>query len=92
MEARREGGREAQAKDADGATPGHWGAQEGHAEVVGTLLKAGADVNAKDAGGRAPLDVAYDNRPADKTEQTEWNDVIELLKQHGAQRSVAEDG
>ena len=59
---------------------------------IQVLLTAGADANAKAGHGLTPLDLAYGKSRADKAEQTKWDDVIELLKRHGAQGGVAEDG
>ena len=42
----------------NGASALHYAASVGHTEIVKLLLKAGADVNAKDFQGRTPLDVA----------------------------------
>ncbi len=42
----------------NGASALHYAAIVGHTEIVKLLLKAGADVNAKDFQGRTPLDVA----------------------------------
>jgi ankyrin repeat protein len=41
-----------------GAAPLHWAALKGRAEMVSYLLSVGADVNAKNAKGETPLDVA----------------------------------
>ena len=49
-------------------------AYEGNIEVVKQQLAAGADVNAKNKGGRTPLDSAI------KSNQTE---TIDLLRKHG---------
>jgi ankyrin repeat protein len=42
-------------RDRSGSTGLHWAAQEGSIEVLEVLLKAGADPNISDDGGRAPL-------------------------------------
>ena len=42
---------------ADG-TPLHYAAANGHKEIVELLIEKGADVKAKDEGGKTPLDVA----------------------------------
>jgi len=50
----------------DGSTtPLHEAAKQGHTEITKLLLQAGADRNAKNANGEAPLDLAKaHNRPA----------------------------
>ena len=42
---------------ADG-TPLHYAAANGHKEIAELLIEKGADVKAKDEGGKTPLDVA----------------------------------
>ena len=64
------------AKDVVGETPLHRAAIGGHLAAAEALLRAGADVGAKGRGGITPLDVAQNN----KHEQ-----VVELLRRHGAQ-------
>ena len=51
-------GANANAKDAIGVAPLHWGAFCGHAGVTGRLLAANADVHVRDQEGRTPLHVA----------------------------------
>ncbi len=90
-------GAAANARDDYGSTPLHRAAWMGHASAADVLLTAGADLHAKADGGRTPLDMACYTPPSTRigrtaAEQTRRNDVFELLKRHGAQRSDAEDG
>ena len=59
------GGLDVHARDKGGYTPLHWvadmGIVDGEREEIATaLIQAGADVNAKDFGGRSVLKVARD--------------------------------
>jgi ankyrin repeat protein len=56
-------------------TPLHYVAKGGYKEIVELLVKSDADINTKDRQGKTPLDYA---RQLDKQE------IIELLKKHGA--------
>jgi len=70
-----EKGADVKKADADGQTPLHIAALNGHMEMVKALIEKGADVNAKmRLVGSTPLDVAVG---------AEKNDVAEYLKQHG---------
>ncbi len=52
----------------DGWTPLFWAAQEGHTEIAGFLLDAGADVNFADSGGFTPLKQAVGEAHLDTVE------------------------
>jgi hypothetical protein len=57
-------GANANARNRDMRTPLHWAASNGNASVVRALVAAGADMEAKNADGETPLEVAnYWNNP-----------------------------
>lgn len=58
-----------------GATPLHWAALRGQADVAKLLLAQGADVNVRNKDGETPLQVA---------ERAKRSDVAQLLKSAGA--------
>ena len=58
---------------ADG-TPLHYAAANGHKEIAELLIEKGADVKAKDEGGKTPLDVAI---------QLKRTELADLLRKHG---------
>jgi hypothetical protein len=62
-------------KDPDGRSPLHWAAYAGRQSLIEILLKAKADIDAKDHNGDTPLDVAVSSRQ---------NDAAKFLKQQGA--------
>ena len=53
------------AGDKQGMTPLHLAVLDGRTDLVGTLLRAGADIQARDARGETPLAVAQDFGHAD---------------------------
>lgn len=63
--------------DVHGWTPLHFAAQEGAIGVARVLLAAGADVDRVDEHSNTPLSTAVFNSRG-------WGDLIELLRQHGA--------
>ena len=79
------------APDARDDTPLHLAATKGDADMVDALLRAGADATAKQAKGRTAMDLAYDECRTRKGRQTKCNEIIELLKRHGARGGGAED-
>ena len=72
-------GADVKAKDAAGNTPLHMAANMGHIETVQALIKAGADVNAEDRAKQTPLMLA---------QRRQLNDIVDLLKQNGANEPV----
>jgi len=72
-------GRDLNAKSSStGFTPLPYAASWGHEEIVELLIANGADVNAKDADGLTPLDVAtHPENPNDTDE------IAALLRKHG---------
>lgn len=58
MAAALDGGADVNARDDQGATPLHFAADRGHADIAGVLIAAGADVNAADEDGATPLHYA----------------------------------
>ena len=56
-----------------GRTALHWAVDYGKVDAIAALIKAGADVNAKDKGGKTSLDVATEKK---------HTDVIQLLSKH----------
>ena len=67
---------EVDAQDMYGVTPLHHAAEGGHLAAAEALLRAGADVGAKNENGHTPLFLAQGNR---------HEQVAELLRRHGAQ-------
>jgi len=59
----------------------HKAAGAGNIEAVKQHLAAGADVNAKDEGGKTPLDRASEAAPLNRAMTTE---AAALLRKHGA--------
>ena len=59
------------ARDNMGRTPLHWAAKGNSVEVARLLIKAGADVAARNKDGNTPLDLAT---------QRENQEMIKLLK------------
>ena len=57
-------GRTVERADQGGWTPLHLAVAEGHAEIVGILVEAGADLGARTEHHRTPLHVALQFRPA----------------------------
>ena len=62
------------AKTDNGVTPLHTSAGLGHKEIVELLIAKGADVNAKDADSKTPLDRAIMFR---------IDEIADLLRKHG---------
>ena len=50
----------------------------GYTDIASVLIKAGADVNAKNKYGETPLIIAYQSQPDD------GGDMAELLREYGA--------
>ena len=71
----------ARATDATGMTALHHAAERGATEVARLLIAAGADVNARDAQGEAPLDRASHAGPWKSAPATQ---IVRLLLDHGA--------
>ena len=59
-------------------------AADGNTEAVKQHLAAGVDVNAKDEGGKTPLDRASEAAPLNRAMTTE---AAALLRKHGAKTS-----
>jgi len=75
----------ARAVDAAGMTALHHAAERGATEVARLLIEAGADVNARDGRGEAPIDHASHAGP--------WKDgsageIVRMLLDHGAEVDV----
>jgi len=73
----------------DGTTPLELAIGLGKVDAVRKLAAAGADVNRKDAKGRAPLWLAVLDNPADDTRKMRQREMVEILVGKGAR---AEDG
>ena len=67
------------AVDVNGWTPLHEGVRAGNAEIVKFLIERGSNVNARTEGGRGGSALWWAME-----EHGEENDVVELLKAHGA--------
>jgi len=74
----------ADAPAGDGTTPLHWAVYQGDAQQVRSLIKAGADVNARNDYGATPLTEAAENGDPDIIEQ--------LLKAGADPESSNDDG
>lgn len=76
-------GLSATAADKDGFTAIHVAAQNGHADVVATLIQSGADVNAVDRHGNGPLWTAgYEAAKAADTDAS--LSIVAMLLKAGA--------
>jgi ankyrin repeat protein len=65
------------AKDgAEGWTPLHWAARNGHRDVVQFFIVKEAGVNARDGEGQTPLSYAQEQG---------YTEIVELLRKHGAE-------
>jgi ankyrin repeat protein len=71
------------AKDNDGETPLHSAAGNGSRDATELLLANGADANARDNHGRTPLQMTA-NRGSSPEMEKRYQDVANLLRQHGA--------
>ncbi len=58
-----------------GCTPLHCAARYGHKEVAELLITKGADINAKDDGGKTALSYAVEGG---------YTEIAEILRKHGA--------
>jgi len=70
-------GADVNANNKNGSTPLHMAVftRKGRKEIVEILIANGADVNSKDIYGQTPLSLAIEN---------DNNDIVELLRKHGA--------
>lgn len=75
----------ARAVDAAGLTALHHAAERGALQVARLLIDAGADVNARDSRGEAPIDRAGHAGPWKERPAT---DIVRLLLDHGAEVDV----
>jgi RNA polymerase sigma factor (sigma-70 family) len=75
----------ARARDAAGMTALHHAAERGATEVARRLVEAGADVDARDPHGQAPLDHAGHAGP---WKEAPAQDIVRLLLDHGATADV----
>ncbi len=75
----------AQAKDVAGMTALHHAAERGAAEIARLLVDAGADVNARDAHGQAPIDHASHAGPWKEAPAAE---IVRLLLDRGASMDI----
>lgn len=67
-----EKGADVNIKSNEGETPLHWAVSGGKTKLIELLIAKGADLNAKDHDGKTPVDMTDDN------------DIVELLRRHGA--------
>ncbi|MFQ6039423.1 MAG: sigma-70 family RNA polymerase sigma factor [Candidatus Poribacteria bacterium] len=74
----------------DGWTPLHYAADVGNFDIVKIILKYGADVNAQDAKGRTPLQLAAHRHATEIGYYLSvlWSYTIELLLDHGAGEDI----
>jgi hypothetical protein len=81
-------GANANAKDANGATPLHRAVRTRSAMAVRALLAGGADVHLKNKNGSSPLDLAVRNTGRGGTGSTraraQQRDIIAMLVEAGA--------